>query len=106
GGSTGYGPATKGRQPGVWTVEKNTFEPVDGLPDPTITETSGSVLLPPAQQQRFMILGGGGVGTSRQVTARTAIANLASPAPRYTPGPSLAQPTRYPLPVILPDDTV
>jgi Galactose oxidase-like, Early set domain/GlxA beta barrel domain len=106
GSSTGYGPAAKGRQPGLWDVRRDTFQPVDGLPDPQDAETSGSVLLPPAQAQRVMILGGGGVGESKLVTSRTAIADLASPHPRYTRGPNLAVPTRYPESVILPDDTV
>jgi Domain of unknown function (DUF1929) len=106
GSSTGYGPATDGRQPGLWDLRTDSFKLVDGLPDAGETETSGSVMLPPAQKQRVMILGGGGVGTSPLVTARTAIADLASPKPAYTAGPNLAQPTRYPLSVILPDDTV
>jgi hypothetical protein len=106
GSSTGYGPATEGRKPGLWNLKNNSFQFVPGLPDPTETETSGSVLLPPAQAQKVMILGGGGVGTSPLVTARTAIADLASPHPTYTAGPRLAQPARYPLSVILPDDTV
>jgi hypothetical protein len=106
GSSTGYGPATKGRQPGLWDVQHDTFQPVTGLPDPQDAETSGSVLLPPAQAQKVMILGGGGVGQSHLVTSRTAIADLASPHPTYTRGPNLALPTRYPESVILPDDTV
>jgi len=106
GSSTGYGLANVGRQPGLWDLQNNSFKLVTGLPEQGVTETSGSVLLPPAQKQRVMILGGGGVGTSPLVTARTAIANLKSPHPVYTRGPNLAQPTRYPLSVILPDDTV
>jgi hypothetical protein len=106
GSSTGYGPADKGRQPGLWDVQRNTFQPVAGLPEPADAETSGTVLLPPAQTQRVMLLGGGGVGESPLVTARTAIANLDAPHPSYTKGPNLALPTRYPESVILPDDTV
>ncbi len=106
GSTVGYGPATEGRTPGLWDTETNTFQLVSGLPDPTDTETSGSVLLPPAQSQKVMILGGGGVGESRNATARTAIVNLKSPKPTYVPGPNLARATRYPLSVILPDDTV
>jgi hypothetical protein len=106
GSSTGYGPAEKGRQPGLWDVQNNTFQPVSGLADAAEAETSGSVLLPPAQAQRVMLLGGGGVGESPLATARTAIADLSSPNPTYTSGPNLALPTRYPESVILPDDTV
>ncbi len=106
GSSTGYGLANAGRQPGLWDLRDNSFQLVTGLRELAVTDTSGSVMLPPAQKQRVMILGGGGVGTSPLVTARTAIADLRSPHPVYTPGPNLAQPTRYPLSVILPDDTV
>jgi Domain of unknown function (DUF1929) len=106
GSNAGYGPADKGRQPGLWNVRNDSFQLVGGLPDPTETETSGSVLLPPAQSQKVMIIGGGGVGESQKSTGRTAVVNLRARRPTYTPGPSLAQPTRYPLAVILPDDTV
>jgi hypothetical protein len=106
GSNTGYGPVAKGRQPGLWDMRNNTFQPVPGLPDPTETETSGSVLLPPAQAQRVMILGGGGVGESRRSTGRTAIVALGAHKPTYVRGPNLSQATRYPLSVLLPDDTV
>ena len=42
--------------------DDNTFTVVPGLRDPNETETSASVLLPPAQAQRYMVIGGGGVG--------------------------------------------
>jgi hypothetical protein len=71
-----------------------------------LTETSASVLLPPAQDQRVMVLGGGGIDDSAESTARTGIVDLRSPHPHFTPGPDLAQPTRYLGAVILPDDTV
>jgi galactose oxidase-like protein len=79
---------------------------VPGLVDATMTETSASVLLPPAQDQRVMILGGGAVGDSPVSTARTAIADLDEPKPAYRPGPDLPHPTRYLSTVVLPDDTV
>ncbi len=106
GSTTGYGSGTKGRAPGLWDLKTNTFQLVPGLPEPTETETSGSVLLPPAQKQRVMIIGGGGVGESPLSSARTAIATLSGHHPAYTRGPNLAAPTRYPLSAILPDDTV
>jgi hypothetical protein len=71
-----------------------------------MTETSSSVLLPPAQDQRVMIFGGGEVGESAVSTARTAIADLVEPVPAYRPGPDLPQPARYLSTVLLPDDTV
>ncbi|MFI1993625.1 galactose oxidase-like domain-containing protein [Actinoplanes sp. NPDC020271] len=106
GSNAGYGSATVGRTPGLWNLKNNDFQPVPGLRDATMTETSASVLLPPAQKQRVMILGGGAVGDSPVSTARTAIADLSVKHPVYEPGPDLPNPTRYLNAVILPDDTV
>jgi hypothetical protein len=106
GSNSGYGSDTEGRTPGLWNVERNTFQPVPELRDAGMNETSSSVLLPPAQDQRVMILGGGGVGESEHSTARTGIADLDEPSPRYEPGPDLPKPARYLSTVVLPDDTV
>ncbi|MEU8665158.1 galactose oxidase early set domain-containing protein, partial [Actinoplanes philippinensis] len=106
GSNAGYGSDTEGRTPGLWDVEKNKFAVVPGLEDPQMTETSASVLLPPAQDQKVMIMGGGEVGDSPVSTARTAIADLDEKEPRYRPGPDLPAPTRYLSSVVLPDDTV
>ncbi|MEU7133519.1 kelch motif-containing protein [Streptomyces sp. NPDC046261] len=106
GSNAGYGPADQGRTPGLWDVESNAFEPVPGLAEQDMTETSASVLLPPAQDRKVMILGGGGVGESHRSSKRTAIADLSVPAPRYTRGPDLPRPTRYLNAVLTPDDRV
>ncbi|MER0244733.1 galactose oxidase early set domain-containing protein [Streptomyces sp. HSW2009] len=106
GSNAGYGPADQGRVPGLWDLSRNTFQPVRGLTDADQTETSTSVLLPPAQEQKVMILGGGGVGESKKSTPRTAIADLTKNPPRYERGPDLPQGTRYLSSVILPNDTV
>ncbi|MEU7206422.1 galactose oxidase early set domain-containing protein [Streptomyces sp. NPDC045470] len=106
GSSSGYGPADRGRRPGLWDVRSNTFQPVPGLDEADLTETSASVLLPPAQQQRVMILGGGGVGESPRATGRTAIADLTRPSPHYRRGPDLGRGTRYLNAVLTPDDRV
>ncbi|WP_263165550.1 kelch motif-containing protein [Streptomyces sp. SCSIO ZS0520] len=104
--NAGYGPADKGREPGLWDLEKNTFAKVPGLSDKDQTETSSSLLLPPAQDQKVMILGGGGVGESKKSTARTAVIDLRKKNPAFTDGPALPQGTRYLNSVIMPDDTV
>jgi hypothetical protein len=106
GSNSGYGSDTEGRTPGLWDLTNNRFQVVPGLPDPRLTETSSSVLLPPAQDQRVMIFGGGEVGESPVSTRRTAIADLDEASPAYRPGPDLPQPTRYLSTVLLPDDTV
>jgi hypothetical protein len=106
GSNAGYGSDTEGRTPGLWDVRKNKFQVVPGLEDPGMTETSASVMLPPAQDQKVMIMGGGEVGDSPVSTARTAIADLDEKNPRYRPGPDLPAPARYLSTVVLPDDTV
>ncbi|WAP56257.1 kelch motif-containing protein [Streptomyces sp. S465] len=106
GSNAGYGPADKGRTPGVWDLKSNTFREVPGMSDADALETSMSVLLPPAQDQRYMVLGGGGVGESPKSTARTRIVDLHDDEPRFRNGPDLYAKVRYPSSVILPDDTV
>jgi hypothetical protein len=107
GSNSGYGPAKPAwRTPGFWNIYTNAFKPVPGIKDPQDLETSASVLLPPAQNQTVMVLGGGGVGQSNSATARTALLDMAAPDPKWTPGPNLAEPTRYPSTVLLPDDNV
>ncbi|MEU9191623.1 galactose oxidase early set domain-containing protein [Streptomyces hundungensis] len=106
GSNSGYGPADKGRAPGIWDLAANTFRAVSGLKDPDALETSGSVLLPPAQEQKVMVFGGGGVGESEKATARTAVIDLKAPHPAFRPGPDLPHPTRYLNTVLMPDDTV
>jgi hypothetical protein len=107
GSNSGYGPSTAAwRTPGFWNVKTNVFKPVPGIKDQNDLETSASVLLPPAQKQTIMVMGGGGVGQSNSSTARTALIDVAAPNPRWVSGPSLAQPTRYPITVLLPNDQV
>ena len=104
--NAGYGPANKGREPGIWDLKTNTFTKVAGLNDPDETETSSSLLLPPAQDQKVMILGGGGVGESKKSTPRTAVVDLKQDSPVFKDGPNLPQGTRYLNSVIMPDDSV
>jgi hypothetical protein len=106
GSNAGYGSDEIGRDPGIWDLSDNTFDKVPGLRDPSQTETSGSVVLPPAQDQRYMIAGGGGIGDSHKSTARTDVIDLNSASPRFKPGPDLERPLRYPNMVLTPDDKV
>jgi hypothetical protein len=107
GSNTGFGPHIAAwRTPGLWDIKDNTFRRVPGIPDPQDLETSASVLLPPAQKQEIMVMGGGGLGDSNSSTARTALIDMAAPDPRWVAGPNLAEPTRYPIAVLLPDDEV
>ncbi|MFD3570416.1 galactose oxidase-like domain-containing protein [Streptomyces sp. NPDC058667] len=106
GSNAGYGPAEKGREPGLWDLKKNSFTKLGGLTDADQLETSASLMLPPVQNQKVMVLGGGGVGESSKSTARTSIIDLSKDSPVFTDGPALPQGTRYLSSVLLPDDTV
>lgn len=106
GSNAGYGPDNIGRTPGIWDLKSNKFQVVPGMSDPKILETSMSVLLPPAQEQRYMVLGGGGVGEDPKSTDKTRIVDLHAPSPRFKDGPPLYAKARYPSSVIMPDDTV
>ncbi len=107
GANAGYGPASlEARQSGLWNLTNNQFQAVPGLPLPEVNETAGTVLLAPAQDQKVMFIGGGGVGDTQVTTDRTAIVDLSKPQPVWQRGPDLRAPKRYPGAVLLPDDTM
>ncbi|MFJ3983091.1 radical copper oxidase GlxA [Streptomyces fungicidicus] len=106
GSNAGYGPDDVGRDPGVWDVETNKFEKIPGLSDPDMMETSGTVLLPPAQDEKYMVIGGGGVGESELASEKTRIVDLKADDPEFVDGPSMEKGTRYPQASVLPNDEV
>jgi len=106
GSNAGYGPDNVGRVPGIWDVDTNKFSKLPGLSDANEMETSGTVLLPPAQNEKFMVIGGGGVGESKLSSNRTRLIDLKDKNPKFVDGPTLEKGTRYPQSSVLPDDTV
>ncbi|MEV8511443.1 galactose oxidase-like domain-containing protein [Dactylosporangium sp. NPDC051484] len=106
GSNAGYGPADKGRDPGLWNLTDNSFQKVPGIRDPDALETSMSAWAGPVQNQTVMVVGGGGIGESSRSTGRIDIVRLNGDNPRFEAGPSLPEGTRYPNLVQLPDDTV
>jgi hypothetical protein len=61
GSNAGYGSDYQGRVPGFWDLEDNTFVEVPGLRDADLLETSASTWAGPVQDQRMIVVGGGGV---------------------------------------------
>ncbi|MCE3555734.1 kelch motif-containing protein [Pseudonocardia sp. RS11V-5] len=107
GSNAGYGPADQGRIPGFWNLGDNSFRPVAGLRDADQMETSGSAWAGPVQDQKMIVVGGGGVGESPLTSKRIDVIDLKKgPRAAYTPGPDLPVPTRYPNVVQLPDDSL
>ncbi|MFE0204900.1 galactose oxidase-like domain-containing protein [Streptomyces sp. NPDC058985] len=106
GANAGYGPDDVGRDPGIWDVDTNKFTKVPGLSDADMLETANTVLLPPAQDEKYMVIGGGGVGESRLSSEKTRIIDLKADDPRFVDGPAMEKGTRYPQASVLPDDSV
>jgi hypothetical protein len=101
-----YG-GNNGQRPGIWNPVANTVVQVDGLPEPGFRNQSASVLLPPAQDQQAMIIGGGGADIHAVgATATSAIADLTAASPTYLPGPSMHHPRMHLCATLLPDRTV
>jgi hypothetical protein len=83
---------------------------VDGLQDPGKCNQGASLILPPAQNQQIMILGGGPEdqdGQPRQpATNRVNIVDLSAPNPRYEATGALKLERMHVNAVLLPDRTV
>jgi hypothetical protein len=97
-----------GVRPAVWDLGTNTTVDVPGLPDPGSRNQSASVLLPPAQDQRVMIVGGGPYDMHNEAgaTAATAVVDLDAPAPAYVRGADLHMGRMHLCATLLPDRTV
>lgn len=77
---------------------------VAGLADAEYCNQAASVLLPPAQTQQVMIMGGG--NDADEATNRVNIVDLRSSTPAYQRGPSLNVARMHLAAVLLPDRTV
>jgi Domain of unknown function (DUF1929) len=58
-----------------------------GVPGKDMTDQSMSLLLPPAQSQKVMLLGGGNINYDYPATRLTDLIDLATANPKYKPGP-------------------
>jgi len=93
--------------PGLWNADTNTFTAVKGLTDRGRRDMGASVLLPPAQDQRVMVMGGGiHHSTTTLATASTALIDLKKANPAYVAGPPMSESKQYVSAVTLPDRTV
>ena len=98
----GPGPAL----PGIWNFTTNAWQAVPGLTSVDRRDQGMSVLLPPAQDQKVMILGGGHQDLPVNAVASTAIVDLNAANPTYVAGPPMDASKMYVSAVILPDSTV
>jgi Domain of unknown function (DUF1929) len=81
---------------------------VHGMAGGGMRNQSASVLLPPAQDQRVMIIGGGPAGKPNKTDAidNVDIADLKDPNPHFVPASPLSFPRLHLNAVLLPDRTV
>ncbi len=102
-----YG-GNNGVKPAVWDLVADTTVDVLGLPLPGARNQSASVLLPPAQDQRVMITGGGPFDMHDQTgaNASTAIVDLAAAQPVYVESAPMTTTRMHLCATLLPDSTV
>jgi hypothetical protein len=116
--SGGQMSGNRGARPVLWDLDTGDTTVVPGLPMSDLRNQSASVILPPAQAQRVMIVGGGGrdlhehepdPSTARLphvATRSCAIADLSDATPRYGGTAPLHQARMHLNATILPDRTV
>jgi hypothetical protein len=91
-----------GTSPYIWNTDTNQVRWLAdnaAVADVDDRDQGASVLLPPAQDQKVMLIGGNG-------TASTAVIDLKQPNPVYQPGPAIDAGKMYVSAVILPDGRV
>ena len=86
-GSHVFGNGLPGTGADIYDYNANTITSVSGLQDKDERDQSMSVLLPPAQAQKVLTLGGGNVDTDVDANRYTDLIDLSQPNPTYTPGP-------------------
>ena len=116
--SGGQMSGNRGARPVIWDIATGHTTVVPGLPMADLRNQAASVILPPAQAQRVMIVGGGGrdihqhepdPSTARLphvATRSCAIADLSDPTPRYSRTAPLHQARMHLNATILADRTV
>ncbi|MFF6970049.1 MULTISPECIES: galactose oxidase-like domain-containing protein [Streptomyces] len=90
-GSHVFGNGTPGTGASIYDYDRNTITDVPGLQNKDERDQSASVLLPPAQDQRVLTIGGGNNERNPVANRLTDIIDLKEPSPRYRPGPLLPQ---------------
>ena len=101
-----FGGNTTEAPPGLWNLATNAYQSVPGLADGARRDQGASVMLPPAQDQRVMVIGGGAHFSDVGAVNSTAIADLKAASPAFVAGPPLDAAKMYVSAVVLPDSTV
>jgi len=106
-GTHTFGNGLPGTGSSIYNPTTGAIADVQGLRQKDMRDQSASVLLPPAQDQKVMITGGGNINTVNPGINLTDIIDLKQPVPAYVPGPDLPGAGKmYVNSTILPDRTV
>ncbi|GGM56645.1 hypothetical protein GCM10012275_29750 [Longimycelium tulufanense] len=88
-GSHVFGNGLPGTGASIYDHRSGEVHDVPGLQDKDNRDQSMSVLLPPAQDQRVLTLGGGNIYSNVDANRHTDIIDLKQANPRYEPGPRI-----------------
>lgn len=88
GGHT-FGNGMPGTGASIYDWRAATITDVPGLRDKDLRDQPGSVLLPPAQDQKILLVGGGNTLTNQAAIRDVDIIDLKAPSPTYVAGPDL-----------------
>ncbi|MFI6492825.1 galactose oxidase-like domain-containing protein [Streptomyces sp. NPDC050564] len=90
-GSHVFGNGTPGTGSAIYDYDANTTTAVPGLQNKDERDQSASVLLPPAQDQKVLTIGGGNIDSNPDANRLTDIIDLKAANPTYTVGPQIPQ---------------
>ncbi|WBO64162.1 galactose oxidase-like domain-containing protein [Streptomyces camelliae] len=92
-GSHVFGNNIPGTGSAIYDYGANTITQIPGLQNKDERDQSASVLLPPAQDQRVLTIGGGNIDSNPDANRLTDLIDLKQPNPSYVAGPPLPQGT-------------
>jgi Domain of unknown function (DUF1929) len=84
-----FGNGLPGTGASIYNWQAATIADVPGLRDKDLRDQAASVLLPPAQDQRVLITGGGNINTNIPAIGLTDLIDLKQPSPSYQPAPDM-----------------
>ncbi|MFI9807899.1 galactose oxidase-like domain-containing protein [Streptomyces sp. NPDC052301] len=92
-GSHVFGNNVPGTGSAIYDYDANTVTQVPGLRNKDERDQSASVLLPPAQDQRVLTIGGGNIDANPDANRLTDLIDLKQTDPSYVAGPPIPQGT-------------
>ncbi|MFJ9583092.1 galactose oxidase-like domain-containing protein [Streptomyces acidicola] len=92
-GSHVFGNNIPGTGSAVYDYDANTVTQIPGLRNKDERDQSASVLLPPAQDQKVLTIGGGNIDSNPEANRLTDVIDLKAANPSYVAGPPLPQGT-------------